>query len=401
MPMLFAPDPKIPKSAGPIIRINPRELHISDSSFFETVYTHKGRWDKSPVWCAQFGIREAEVVTVEHDLHRMRRGVLAPYFSKQKVMAMEDRIRDLIEGFCDRVEREQRENEKNADANEQEGYRLPIRLAINCLTLAIVMDFCFGKDYGFVELEDWGREWYKLNAEGINVVHWSRLFPFWNKIENMIPTWVIIWQLKGAKALTGIRDLLKDMREVRVNKEQNNLERDTVYTVLRSSSLPKREISDIRFRNVSGQLITAGSDTSTNTLHGIIWYILRDKKILGRLRAEIAAVQPDPQQPASLRQLEQLPYLTACIAEGLRLSNSVAQASPRVAPDRSTWYQNWEIPAGTPVGMTSSDVHCDEAIFPEPEKFDPERWMDRESKSKLDRFLVPFSKGTRMCLGIK
>lgn len=191
------------------------------------------------------------------------------------------------------------------------------------------------------------------------------------------------------------------MQEARVNEEQNSLERETVFAVLKSSSLPNREKSEIRFRNVAGQLITAGSDTSTNTLHGIIWYVLSDKKILDRLRAEIATVQPDPRRPASLRQLEQLPYLTACIAEGLRLGNGVAQASPRVAPDRSIWYRNWEIPVGTPVGMTSPDIHYDKAIFPEPEKFDPERWMDRERKAKLDRFLVPFSKGTRMCLGIK
>lgn len=86
-----------------------------------------------------------------HDLHRMRRGVLAPFFSKQKVMAMEERIREQIEGFCRRVERERREKEEAGE--QEEGYRLPIRLAMNCLTLGILVDFCFGKGYGMVELD--------------------------------------------------------------------------------------------------------------------------------------------------------------------------------------------------------------------------------------------------------
>lgn len=150
-----------------------------------------------------------------------------------------------------------------------------------------------------------------------------------------------------------------------------------------------------------GQLINAGSDTSTNTLHMIVWYVLSDKQVLDRLRAEIVTVQPNPRVPAPLRQLEQLPYLTACIMEGLRLGNGVVQASPRAAPDRNIWYQEWEIPAGTPVGMSSPDLHYDEEIFPEPERFNPERWMDREKRNTLERYLVPFSKGTRMCLGLK
>lgn len=132
---------------GPIIRVNPRELHVSDPSYWDSLYSHKGRWDKSPLFCAQFGSTEAEVLTVSHDKHRARRAVLAPFFSKQKVLAMESVIQDQIEIFCNRIEKERKENEKEED------HQLPIRLAINCLTLAIVCEFCFGGAYRTLDFD--------------------------------------------------------------------------------------------------------------------------------------------------------------------------------------------------------------------------------------------------------
>jgi cytochrome P450 len=44
-------------------------------------------------------------------------------------------------------------------------------------------------------------------------------------------------------------------------------------------------------------------------------------------------------------------------------------------------------------------VHYNADIFPEPESFVPERWLDESTD--LDKWLVAFSRGPRMCLGIK
>lgn len=45
-------------------------------------------------------------------------------------------------------------------------------------------------------------------------------------------------------------------------------------------------------------------------------------------------------------------------------------------------------------------VHYNEDIYPEPHKFDPERWLQPNSKA-LEKWLVPFSLGPRQCLGMK
>jgi cytochrome P450 len=51
--------------------------------------------------------------------------------------------------------------------------------------------------------------------------------------------------------------------------------------------------------------------------------------------------------------------------------------------------------------MSLRDILHDEAIFPEPLKFMPERWLDASGKldKNKDRFYVPFGRGHRMCLG--
>jgi cytochrome P450 len=47
--------------------------------------------------------------------------------------------------------------------------------------------------------------------------------------------------------------------------------------------------------------------------------------------------------------------------------------------------------------MTSYLIHHDEAIFPKPYEFNPQRWLDNP---RLDKYMVSFSKGTRQCVGI-
>lgn len=99
----------------------------------------------------------------------------------------------------------------------------------------------------------------------------------------------------------------------------------------------------------------------------------------------------------SLSKLEQLPYLAAIVQEGLRLCNPVTHRIGRIFPERSISCQGYVIPAGSTVSMTAMLTHQNEDISPEPYTFRPERWL--EKNQRLDRYLVPFNRGTRSCLG--
>ena len=56
----------------------------------------------------------------------------------------------------------------------------------------------------------------------------------------------------------------------------------------------------------------------------------------------------------------------------------------------------------TPVGMTLMNVLHDPSIYVDPFTFKPERWLDDHADlEQLDRFLVAFGRGDRMCIGMR
>lgn len=160
----------------------------------------------------------------------------------------------------------------------------------------------------------------------------------------------------------------------------------------------KRVFSDVA--TVTG----AGFETTSSVLRLIVYHVFSNPVILRRLRAELAnaakrSSSPDASIPLHI--LEQLPYLTAVLMEGMRLSPALFTRSQRIAPDRDLIYDKYRIPAGTPVGMTVMFMHMDERLYPDPQKFDPERWVNPENRRKSEKTYAPFSRGTRICLGMQ
>ena len=136
----------------------------------------------------------------------------------------------------------------------------------------------------------------------------------------------------------------------------------------------------------------------------ISFHLISNPSILAKLRSELEAAIPDPTAQLGSLFLEKLPYLSACIQEGIRLSYGVSSRNPRISPDKPTKYKEFVIPAGTPVSMTIIDVHHDEHIYPNSRSFIPERWLENpktENGANLNRYFVAFGKGARSCLGIK
>lgn len=117
----------------------------------------------------------------------------------------------------------------------------------------------------------------------------------------------------------------------------------------------------------------------------------------------------------------------AFINEILRLAYGITARLPRVAPTETLQYKEYAIPPGvsdelpnkpplplllhysnlripskTPVSTSTYFVHGNASIFPEPDTFRPERWIEAaERGDNLKRYLVPFNRGTRGCIGIK
>jgi cytochrome P450 len=125
---------------------------------------------------------------------------------------------------------------------------------------------------------------------------------------------------------------------------------------------------------------------------------------LARLREELKHEDP---QKLSWVQLEKRPYLHGVIFEGLRVALGIPGRLPRIARDEDLVYQNqgfnYVIPKGTPIGMSSFINHNNEEVFPEPEEYEPERWIDAQGNPNylMERYIMSFSKGSRQCIGMQ
>lgn len=167
-----------------------------------------------------------------------------------------------------------------------------------------------------------------------------------------------------------------------------------------NSKLPD---SEKQFQRVVEDVFTvagAGFETTANALRLILFHVFNTPEILEKLRCELSSADFFRVQDFDLRTLEQLPYLTAIIMEGIRLSPALGTRMARIAPDRDLFYNNWRIPAGTPVGMTLILMHTDERSYQRAKEFIPDRWIDPIVRKEIEKSYAPFSKGTRSCLGM-
>ena len=196
------------------------------------------------------------------------------------------------------------------------------------------------------------------------------------------------------------------MKAIDSNTVNKDLPRTIIHEILRAENIPP---SEKEFNRVSDEVDTttgAGLETVSQTLRFIVYYLYSNPTLLHRLRTELRELSsslgpPAPAEP-TLAQLERLPFLTAVITEGLRLSPGLATRLARISPDLELVYDDkWVIPAGTPVSMTTLLMHRDEGVFADARTFEPERWMDTERARKMEKAYAPFSRGTRICLGMQ
>jgi len=105
-----------------------------------------------------------------------------------------------------------------------------------------------------------------------------------------------------------------------------------------------------------------------------------------------------------LRPVDKLRYLDAVIKETLRIYPAIPMSELRTAPPKGSEIYGYEIPAGTMCSPQPYTENRDHQVFPDPEKFYPERWMidpESEQYKLMNRTMWSFSSGGRMCIGLQ
>jgi cytochrome P450 len=100
--------------------------------------------------------------------------------------------------------------------------------------------------------------------------------------------------------------------------------------------------------------------------------------------------------------LNNLPYLDAVIKEGLRLFPPIPMSLPRYVPREGSTISGYQLPGGSIVSCQAYSLHLlDQEVFPDADKFLPERWLEKEGEVERNRLFFAFASGGRGCIGKK
>ncbi|KAH7402582.1 cytochrome P450 46A1 [Pyrenochaeta sp. MPI-SDFR-AT-0127] len=143
----------------------------------------------------------------------------------------------------------------------------------------------------------------------------------------------------------------------------------------------------------------AGTETTATLLSGLTYLLLKNPEKMTKLKEEIRSTFASSDD-ISMEALAKLPYVNACIKEGLRRYPPVAVGLPRLTPANGSTICGEFIPPGTTVAGHHIVIYSSPKAFKNPMAFVPERWTGDPEYAEDERSaLQPFSMGSRDCLG--
>ncbi|THX79252.1 hypothetical protein D6D05_05030, partial [Aureobasidium pullulans] len=287
---------------------------------------------------------------------------------------------------------------------------IKLEWALKSLTIDMVSEFCFGQSLGALYDDDFMSGPVQVFRAYLHSLHVIKAFPFVRSISQILPYAIAKRLSKTIKMANELESFSRKRVDAFITAYEGG-SKPNFPTLMERLLTPQEEKNFKRAfasRDEILTMISAGYDTTGITSMVGIYQIIRNPAIQSRLLAELKTVLPGPSSEAPYVQIEELPYLSAVIKESLRYASAAASRTPRLVPAGGVYLPDGRfIPAGTRVDMAIYHVHYNPDIFPSPREFIPERWLDAVSGGsmpdhlvEMNRFLVPFSKGTRSCIGI-
>lgn len=265
-------------------------------------------------------------------------------------------------------------------------------------TVDAIAGLAFGADINTLESD-----------EDVIQRHLDKIFPaLFKRLFSLVPVWRFVKlpadrQLE--RSVAAVNDAIAGfIAQARARLAADPARREHPPNLLESMIVAADEgDSGLTDRDVAGNVMTmllAGEDTTANTLAWMIYLLQRHPEALQLAQQEVRALAGDsaaftPEQIASLD------YLEACAHETMRLK-PVAPFQV-IEALRDTVIGGVRVPAGTGVWCLMRGDSVSERHFPNPEVFDPQRWLTGGSPGQVasssKRVSMPFGAGPRVCPG--
>ena len=311
------------------------------------------------------------LLTSEGDFHHRQRRLAQPAFHR-------DRIARYAGMMVDCAHRMQHERWRA-------GQTLDIAREMMHLTLAIV-----GKTLFDTETEAEAEQVRQALSESMQ--RFNRfMLPFAEFLDRL--------PLPGNRRYRQARDVLDSIIYRIINeRRRNGQDTGDLLSMLLTAQDDEGDgggMTDLQLRDEVITIFLAGHETTANTLTWA-WHLLSEHpEIESRLHHEL-----DHELAGRLPTVEDLPHLRyteMVITEALRLYPPAWIMGRRALKD----YQvgPYVVPAGSIVIMSPYVMHHDDRYFPDPFRFDPDRWMPETRASRPQFSFFPFGGGLRRCIG--
>ncbi|KAJ7653938.1 cytochrome P450 [Mycena polygramma] len=377
---------------GPIVRIGPNELSITDVSLLPSILGPNGM-PKGPLWQGRrisgkkgAGSKEAArgnlIGSRDTKLHAEARKAWNRAFTPTAIRGYEPmlirRVAQLVEAL-----------------GGEKGRSIDLSQWLSFFAFDFMGDIAFGGGFELMRDGDKDGLWHKMER-GIYLPALTQQIP---------------WSIDFITYLPKIGQEMKALGKFAFDQAKRRLQEGSVHNDLFYYLIDGKRVDAELYPfplvvSNSVLAIIAGSDTSATVLANTFFLLLSHPESYNRLHAELDGAFPPGKEPTDATLLSSLPYLNAVIEESMRLLPPVGtslQRAPTVGSGSKVLGEGVIIPEGTSVVVPPYTLHRDPRyFFPSPDSYMPERWIATEDNTKFtvngDAF-IPFSTGPANCAG--
>jgi cytochrome P450 len=166
-------------SSGPVIRISPNEIHLSDPENYDKIYRIGTKFSKDPIFYGAFGYGSAAFPTPSNEVHRVRRAALNPLFSRKRVLELENVVQSKVQKVDGRIAQSAKT-------------KAPVDLHHACRAISVdaITDYGFGACYNLLDEEDFGLPFFDAMRKLGPAVWFFQQWPFLQSLALRIPYWL-------------------------------------------------------------------------------------------------------------------------------------------------------------------------------------------------------------------
>ncbi|KAI0432521.1 cytochrome P450 [Xylaria sp. FL1042] len=378
---------------GPVVRIGPNELSVTDPEAFLQIYRVNGAYTKSASYSVLKGSRPFDLAGERNEkIHSAQRRLVARAYSMESTMQLERQVDELIAPLLKQFD-DMAFSKQTVDL----GYWLQL------FAFDVIGAVSFSKPYGFVSsgsdsMGSDGSLFSRLASSlqsGAWVMHAGWLFRFHQKaILPLFGNFLAVNERNGFFFQFA-------QREVQARRDQGGNDKDIVDQLFKVQEA-KKELDDVSIAYMMTSNVFAGSDTTSIALRAIFLNLIRHPHALSKLRSELQGLQVTGKLSSitTAAEAEACKYLQAVIYESMRLFSPAAFMLDRDVPLGGMTICGHHVPGGTVVGTSPWAIHLAPQVWGnDAEEFRPERWLECEDPGTLRRFFFAFGGGTRTCIG--